>query len=91
MVGRLDPKTGEIKLVTSPTPNSRPYGLMINSKGIPIFVEFGSNKVATIDPKTMAIKEYPLPEPGRAPAASRARERRRRLLLGLRARLSGSD
>jgi len=39
-IGRLDPKSGEIKLTTSPTPNSRPYGLMINSKGVPIFVEF---------------------------------------------------
>jgi len=24
-VGRLDPKTGEIKLLTPPTPKSRPY------------------------------------------------------------------
>jgi virginiamycin B lyase len=68
MVGRIDPKSGEVKLVTSPTPNSRPYGLVINSKGVPIFVEFGSNKIATIDPDTMAIKEYPLPN-----AASRPR------------------
>src|SRR6516162_11734 len=57
MVGRIDPKTGEVRLVTSPTPNSRPYGLVINSKGIPVFVEFGVNKIATIDPNTMAIKE----------------------------------
>ena len=68
MVGRIDPKSGEVKLVTSPTPNSRPYGLAINSKGIPVFVEFGSNKIATIDPATLAIKEYPLPN-----AASRPR------------------
>jgi virginiamycin B lyase len=68
MVGRIDPKTGEVKLVTSPTPNSRPYGLVINSKGVPVFVEFGSNKIATVDPDTMAIKEYPLPN-----AASRPR------------------
>jgi virginiamycin B lyase len=77
MVGRLDPKSsdkgGAIKLVTSPTPNSRPYGIVINSKGIPVFVEFGSNKIATIDPQTMAIKEYALPD-----AASRPR----RLALG---------
>jgi virginiamycin B lyase len=66
-VGRLDPKTGEIKLVTSPTPNSRPYGILINSKGIPVFVEFGANKIATIDPKTMAIREYTLPDPAARP------------------------
>ena len=45
----------------------RPYGLMINSKGIPVFVEFGTNKVATIDPQTCAIKEYPLPNPAARP------------------------
>ena len=46
---------------------SRPYGIVINSKGIPLFVEFGTNKVATIDPKTMAIKEYTLPDPAARP------------------------
>ena len=67
MVGRLDPKSGEVKLVTSPTPNSRPYGLLINSKGVPVFVEFGTNKIATLDPSTMAIKEYALPNPASRP------------------------
>jgi virginiamycin B lyase len=66
-VGRLDPKTGKIKLFTPPTANARPYGIMINSKGIPVFVEFGTNKVATIDPQTYAIKEYTLPDAGARP------------------------
>jgi len=61
MVGRLDPKIGEIKLVTSPTPKSNPYGMVINSKGVPFFDEFGSNKIGSIDPSTMQIKEYVLP------------------------------
>jgi len=61
MVGRLDPKTGEIKLVTSPTPKSNPYGMVISSKGVPIFCEFGSNKIASIDPDTLAIHEWVLP------------------------------
>jgi len=56
MLGRLDPATGAIKLVTSPTPKSRPYGIQINAEGVPVFVEFGANKIATIDPKTMAIR-----------------------------------
>ena len=67
MIGRLDPTTGEIKLVTSPTEKSRPYGLMINSKGVPYVVEFGAPKIASIDPQTMAIKEYPLPDTGARP------------------------
>jgi len=66
-VGRLDPNSGEIKLVTSLTPKSRPYGIVINSKGTPVFVEFGANKIATIDPASLAIKEYVLPDPGARP------------------------
>ena len=68
VMGRLDPKSGEIKIIKSPTPNSRPYGLQINSKGVPVVVLFGTNKVATIDPATLAVKEYTLPN-----AASRPR------------------
>ena len=61
MVGRLDMKTGEIKLTTSPTVRSNPYGMVINSKGVPYFVEFGANKVASVDPETLEIHEYVLP------------------------------
>jgi virginiamycin B lyase len=50
-----------VTLVASPTPKSRPYGLVVNSKGIPFFVEFGSHKIASIDPKTLEIREYVLP------------------------------
>ena len=67
ILGRLDPKTGEIKTLKSPTDRSRPYGLLINSKGVPVFVEFGTNKIATMDPKTMAIKEYALPDAAARP------------------------
>jgi len=68
VMGRLDPKTGEIKIIKSLTPNSRPYGLHINSKGVPVVVLFGTNNVASIDPSTLAVKEYTLPD-----AASRPR------------------
>ena len=53
-----DPKTGEMKIVASATPRSNPYGVVINSKGMPHFVLFGTNKIAAIDPVTMEIKEY---------------------------------
>ena len=67
MVGSLDPKTGKIELKVVPTKDARPYGIQINSKGVPFFCEFGTNKLARIDisktePKTMQIVEYPLPE-----------------------------
>jgi len=65
MVGRLDPQSGKIVLQSPPTQNSHPYGIAINSRGIPFFCEFNSNKMASIDPKTMQIKEYPLPATAR--------------------------
>lgn len=61
-VGRLDPKSGKVELQKVPTTNSHPYGIQIDSRGVPFFCEFASNKLASIDPKTMAIREYPLPE-----------------------------
>ncbi len=64
-VGRLDPRTGAIRLKRSPTPNSRPYGIVVNPKGIPFFCEFGTNKLASINPETMEITEYLLPEGAR--------------------------
>jgi virginiamycin B lyase len=62
MVGRLDPHSGKIDLKTVPTANALPYGMAVNSKGVPYFCELGSNKLAKIDPKTMAITEYNLPQ-----------------------------
>ena len=67
MVGRLDPRSGDVKLVTVPTPKANPYGMAITSKGVPYFAEFGANKLAAIDPQTMAIHEYPLPSAGARP------------------------
>jgi virginiamycin B lyase len=64
-VGKLDPKTGKVTLKQSPTPRSNPYGLRMDSKGTPWYCEFGSNKIARIDPQTMDIKEYILPEGAR--------------------------
>ena len=65
MVGRLDPQTGKIDLKKMPAGDARPYGIAINGKGVPFFCEFGSNKMAKIDPQTMAITEYKLPESAR--------------------------
>jgi virginiamycin B lyase len=65
VVGRLEPRTGKIELKKVPTKDSHPYGIAVNSKGVPFFCEFNSNKMAKIDPKTMEITEYPLPETAR--------------------------
>jgi virginiamycin B lyase len=62
-IGTLDPKVpgGDIKLIEAPTLNSRPYGVRLDSKGTPFFDEFNSNKIGSMDPKTMVVREYPLP------------------------------
>lgn len=61
MVARVNPKTGEVKMNTSPTPKSNPYGMVMDSKGNPWFVEFGAPKIARIDPDTLEIHEVNLP------------------------------
>jgi virginiamycin B lyase len=64
-VGRLDPSSGMIRLKRLPTPRARPYGIAVNSKGIPFFCELGTNKLASISPDTLAITEYILPKGAR--------------------------
>jgi virginiamycin B lyase len=62
MVGKLDPRSGKIELKKMQTGDARPYGMAINSKGVPFFCEFGTNKMAKIDPATMKVTEYKLAE-----------------------------
>lgn len=64
-VGKLDPASGQVTLKEAPTPKSRPYGIVISSKGLPVFDLFNTNKIGTIDPATMQIREYVLPEGAR--------------------------
>jgi virginiamycin B lyase len=64
-MGRLDPKTGDIKLFTPNGPSGQqPYALRFLSDGLrPWFSYWGSNKIATIDPVTFELKEYVQPDP----------------------------
>jgi virginiamycin B lyase len=64
-VGKLDPRTGDIKLKPVATPHAVPYGIVVLSSGTPYFCEFGANKLAAIDPKTMQITEFELPQEAR--------------------------
>jgi virginiamycin B lyase len=67
-VGKLTTADGKIRLWKMEQ-NSRPYGILIDSKGRPWFDLFGTNKIGTIDPKSGAFRAYPLPN-------DRARPRR---------------
>ena len=63
MVGRLTTSSGEIKLLTMPTANARPYGIIVNSQGMLWVACNGTNKLVSIDPKTMEMREYATPTP----------------------------
>jgi virginiamycin B lyase len=65
MVGRFSPATSSFTLRNLPTPKSLPAAMALNSKGVPFFAESGANKVASIDPATMVIREYALPADAR--------------------------
>ena len=60
---RLDKATGEVKLVRMASPNSRPYGIELDSKGRAWFNQFNTNKIGMLDPVTMKVTDYPLPDP----------------------------
>jgi virginiamycin B lyase len=65
MVGRLNPKTGKVALKEVPTAKARPYGIIVGPDGAAYFCEFGTHKIGRIDPKTLEIREYTLPEGAR--------------------------
>jgi virginiamycin B lyase len=67
MVGRLIPATGEVKVSTTPSANTYPYGIVVNSKGVPWYVDFRGNRLGSVDPVSMQIREYPLPDPAARP------------------------
>lgn len=49
--------TGKIQLLELPTPDARPYGIVVDTNYSPWFTEFGTNKLGTIDPDTKAVRE----------------------------------
>ena len=67
MVGRLVPSTGAMRIVATPTDGTYPYGIQINSKNEPWYVDFRGNRIGHVDSETMAITEYPLPNPDSRP------------------------
>ena len=61
MVGRLNPTTGE--LVEVPTKGTNPYGIQMDSQGM-LWIGFnGSAMLGRLDPETMELDYYDLPDP----------------------------
>ena len=73
-IGRLDPRSGEMRLAEVPTQEAEPYGIVVTAQGVPYFCEFGSNKLASVDPESMTIAEYPLPDGARPRRLAVARD-----------------
>ena len=68
-VGRFRPETGDVTLLKTPdvvrggrTSSSRPYGIKIDSDGHPWIVLFNTNKIVTVDPESMQLKTFDLPD-----------------------------
>ena len=67
-IGRLSTATGELRWLAVPTRRARPYGIVMDTSGTrPWIALFGSHKLASVDPATMVLTEYPLPRPGARP------------------------
>lgn len=59
-VGHFVPSTGALDVVAVPTPDARPYGIVIDGDDRPWIAEFGTSKLATID-SGMVLREIDLP------------------------------
>jgi streptogramin lyase len=66
-IGRIDAKTKEFKVYTTPTPNSRPRRGRFDAQNRLWFAEYGANGIGMLDPKTEKIQEWKLPIPWSAP------------------------
>lgn len=60
-LGRLDPATGKVELVSLGA-NAAPHGVIIGPDGAPWVTEGGSNSIVRVDPGTREVKAWPLPE-----------------------------
>jgi virginiamycin B lyase len=61
-LGRLDPKTGEIKEYPLKTPDSGPHGLAADNDGNIWFTANFKGYVGKLDPRTGNVTEYPMPD-----------------------------
>ena len=61
-VGRLTVASRKVELIAVPTPNARPYGIVVAGDGTPWIALFGTNKLASVDPDTLALTEHVLPQ-----------------------------
>jgi len=62
-IGRLTKADRSLELIEVPTPRARPYGIKQSPTTGHIWVAlFGTNKLAEVDPTTLALTEHELPD-----------------------------
>jgi streptogramin lyase len=66
-IGRIDAKTGEIKLFEVPTKRSAPRRGMMDEQDRIWFGEYRGNKIAMFDTKTEKFQEWTMPTPWSSP------------------------
>jgi len=62
-LGRLDPKTGQIKEFPLKTLKSGPHGLVADKEGNIWFTANSAAYIGKLDPRSGAVMEYPMPDP----------------------------
>jgi virginiamycin B lyase len=60
-LGMLDPQSGKVELVELGH-NSSPHGVIAGRDGAPWLTDSGQNAIVRVDPKTRAVKTWPLPQ-----------------------------
>lgn len=76
-IGRLDTRSREVKLVKVLTSGARPYGIIVGPMGKVWVALLGTNKLASVDPGSLKLTEYVLPDSHSSPrriAATKAGE-----------------
>lgn len=63
VLGRLDPKTGQIKEFRLKTADSGPHGLTEDKAGNIWYTGNAKALIGKLDPKTGEVTEYPMPDP----------------------------
>lgn len=60
-LGRLDPTTGETRHIELGH-GSAPHGVIVGPDGAPWITDGGLNAIVRVDPKTLKVARYPLPD-----------------------------
>jgi len=81
VAGRLNVASRKVDLIAVPSGNARPYGIIVAANGTPWIALLGTDKLASIDPRTLKLTEHAI-----APGA-----RPRRLDAGNQGRIYYSD